>query len=194
MLQNPGLETLPTGGGDPTCWSRVVYAGASGGGSDGTWAHTTDAHGGANAELATINTYRDGDLKLVSQQDSVVANPSGLSATASATGGDLAGGTYYYVVTATNSRGETLPSNEVQATTSGGTGSVGLAWTAVSGATGYKIYRGSAAGAEKLLGSVGAVTSYTDRSPDPNGVQQSYCVTAVDTRLNESPCSPMVTQ
>jgi Tfp pilus assembly protein PilV len=33
------------------------------------------------------------------------------------------------------------------------------------------------------------VTTYTDTSPDPSGVTQDYCVTAVDTHLDESPCS-----
>jgi hypothetical protein len=37
------------------------------------------------------------------------------------------------------------------------------------------------------------VTSYTDQSPDPGGAQQNYCVTSVDTHLNESPCSNAVT-
>jgi type II secretory pathway pseudopilin PulG len=46
----------------------------------------------------------------------------------------------------------------------------------------------------QLVGNSPAVTSYTDGSPDPGGVQQSYCVTAVDVHLNESPCSPLVTQ
>jgi type II secretory pathway pseudopilin PulG len=46
----------------------------------------------------------------------------------------------------------------------------------------------------ELVGNSPAVTSYTDGSPDPGGVEQSYCVTAVDTRLNESPCSPVLTQ
>jgi Tfp pilus assembly protein PilV len=46
----------------------------------------------------------------------------------------------------------------------------------------------------QLVGNSPAATSYTDGSPDPGGVQQSYCVTAVDTHLNESPCSPVVTQ
>jgi prepilin-type N-terminal cleavage/methylation domain-containing protein len=46
----------------------------------------------------------------------------------------------------------------------------------------------------QLVGNSPAVTRYTDSSPDPGGVQQSYCVTAVDTRLNESPCSPVLTQ
>jgi hypothetical protein len=34
-----------------------------------------------------------------------------------------------------------------------------------------------------------AVTTATDASPDPGGAPQDYCVTAVDTHLNESPCS-----
>jgi hypothetical protein len=187
VLQNPGLEALPSGGGDPTCWGRSLYAGPSGGGSDGTWAHTTDAHGGTNAERATINTYRDGDLKIGSQQDSVVANPTGLSATASGSGGTLAAQTYYYVVTATNSRGETLPSNEVQATTSGSTGSVRLTWTAVSGATGYRVYRGTASGAEKLLTSVGSVTSYTDTGASTPGSQSPP---TSNTALKVAPCAP----
>jgi len=46
----------------------------------------------------------------------------------------------------------------------------------------------------QLVGNSPAVTSYTDGSPDPGGVQQSYCVTAVDAHLNESPCSPVLTQ
>jgi type II secretory pathway pseudopilin PulG len=35
----------------------------------------------------------------------------------------------------------------------------------------------------------GQITSFTDTSPDPGGAQQTYCVTSVDTRLNESSCS-----
>jgi type II secretory pathway pseudopilin PulG len=46
----------------------------------------------------------------------------------------------------------------------------------------------------QLVGNSPAATSYTDGSADPGGVQQSYCVTAVDAHLNESPCSPVVTQ
>lgn len=46
----------------------------------------------------------------------------------------------------------------------------------------------------QLVGNSPAATRYTDGSPDPGGVQQSYCVTAVDAHLNESPCSPVVTQ
>jgi hypothetical protein len=34
-----------------------------------------------------------------------------------------------------------------------------------------------------------SVTTATDASPDPGGAAQNYCVTAVDSHLNESPCS-----
>ncbi len=45
----------------------------------------------------------------------------------------------------------------------------------------------------QLVGNGGGVTSAIDVSPDPGGVTQTYCVTAVDTHLNESACSNPVT-
>jgi hypothetical protein len=67
----------------------------------------------------------------------------------------------------------------------------------------WRIYRWAASGSVQFPGSrldlVGGlngagnpVTSYTDSAPDPGGVTQSYCVTAVDRRLDESPCSNVV--
>jgi hypothetical protein len=45
----------------------------------------------------------------------------------------------------------------------------------------------------QLVGALDAsgnwVTTATDNSPDPGGVQQNYCVTSVDLHLNESSCS-----
>lgn len=45
----------------------------------------------------------------------------------------------------------------------------------------------------QLVGAVdssgSAVTSFTDHSPDPGGVAQNYCVTSVDSHLDESACS-----
>jgi hypothetical protein len=38
------------------------------------------------------------------------------------------------------------------------------------------------------------VTTASDPSPDPGGAAQDYCVTSVDTHLNESPCSNVLTQ
>ena len=42
------------------------------------------------------------------------------------------------------------------------TNKITLNWTAVSGATGYKVYRGTATGEELLLATLGAVTTYVD--------------------------------
>lgn len=83
--------------------------------------------------------------------------------TTSTTGGTLAAGTYYWKLTAINASGETVGSNEVTATTTGSTSSQPLTWVAITGATGYKLYRGTVAGAENtLVTTLGLVTTYTD--------------------------------
>jgi hypothetical protein len=90
------------------------------------------------------------------------------AATSGTTGGSLTNGTsYYYVVTATNSNGETTASNEQSyaATTLDPTAI--LTWAAVPGATGYKIYRSTSSGAygaSSLLHTVGsgATVTYND--------------------------------
>lgn len=55
-------------------------------------------------------------------------------------GGTLKAETYYYAVSAVNSAGETAATKVVTATTTSHDGSVQLAWKAVPGATGYKVY------------------------------------------------------
>lgn len=91
--------------------------------------------------------------------------PSTLAGTPSTTGGSFAAGTYYWTQTATTAAGESLRGNEITATLTGSTSSNVLTWTAVSGATGYKIYRGTSAGAEGVLVTTigsGATVTYTD--------------------------------
>lgn len=93
--------------------------------------------------------------------------PTGLAATGSTTGGALAAATYYYKVTACVPNGETVGSNEVSVVTTGTTSKVALTWAIPSGggATGYRVYRGTAPGAEnKLVGVIvsGTTTSFTD--------------------------------
>jgi predicted secreted protein len=90
-----------------------------------------------------------------------LAAPGTVTPTPSSSGGTLAAGTYFYKVTATNAAGETIGSPEATTTTTGSTGSVALAWSAVSGATGYKIYRGASAGAESVF-FTSATNSFTD--------------------------------
>jgi fibronectin type 3 domain-containing protein len=99
--------------------------------------------------------------------------------------GQVVGGTtYYYEVSAVNSVGESVLSNELYATpltptvpdaptltaATGGYGKVSLVWkpgfnggTAI---TGYKLYRGTTSGGETLLATLGNVTTYDDTSGD----------------------------
>ena len=90
-----------------------------------------------------------------------LAAPTGLGGTAFTTGGTLANGTYYYKVTALNANGETIGSAEINRAVTGPTGRVDLTWTAVSGATSYRIYRGTSTGAQNVY-YTSATNSYSD--------------------------------
>lgn len=83
---------------------------------------------------------------------------------AASAGGSFAAGTYFWKLTATNTGGETIASNEVTATLTANQEQP-INWTAVAGADGYRLYRGTAAGAENVLVAViasGATVTYTD--------------------------------
>lgn len=94
--------------------------------------------------------------------------PTALGITPHTTGGALHAGPYFYKVTATMPNGETLGSNEVTTgTLTGTTNSVTLNWTAPAGlgASGYRIYRGTAIGAENVLAGIvtsGATVTFLD--------------------------------
>lgn len=77
------------------------------------------------------------------------------------TGGTIPAATYFIKVTATNANGETLPSNEQSQVTTGTTSTLTVNWGAVTGATGYNIYIGTAAGVENVVTSVGTVVTTT---------------------------------
>ena len=97
-----------------------------------------------------------------------IEEPTGLVGTPSASGGTLASDDYYYQASAYNAFGETLGSEEIVVTVTGPTGSVALNWPDVTGATGYKVYRGLAEAGEKGLIYTGATSAYTDdNSPTP---------------------------
>jgi hypothetical protein len=89
--------------------------------------------------------------------------PTGLSASV-ATGGSLALGLTYYVITAVTANGETLRSAQVAENMNATYRTVNLSWTAYPGATSYKVYRSTTSGsygATSLAGSP-TVTSFTD--------------------------------
>lgn len=77
-------------------------------------------------------------------------------------GGTRAAGTFYWKITAINAQGETTGSNEIsQALTTNQ--KMTLNWSAITGATGYKIYRGTSSGnQDTLVATVGLVTTYND--------------------------------
>jgi hypothetical protein len=80
-------------------------------------------------------------------------------------GGTLAGGTYYYVVTAVDGASESLAGLEsLPATTAGSSSTIILTWPQGVLATGYKVYRSTTSGSGySLLATLGASTlTFTD--------------------------------
>lgn len=124
------------------------------------------------AQVDTLDAFVVGTLKDVLPFDwqnfrrpPATQPPVQLPASTSTTGGTglAASTTYFYVITAIGPSGESLRSNERSVTTgTGTTNSNTLSWEAVNGATGYRIYRGTAAGAQNVYYAVGAVTGFTD--------------------------------
>lgn len=75
-----------------------------------------------------------------------VLAPGTVTPTPSGSGGSLGTATYYYVVSAVNEFGETTSSPEASAIVTGPSGSVALDWADVTGADGYRVYRGTVSG------------------------------------------------
>jgi len=103
--------------------------------------------------------------------------------------GLASGMTYYYVVSATNSLGESGNSSEVSITMPvglppvptglqavGGNGLVALSWTAAAGATNYNVKRSTSSGAETTIGN-SSTAVYTDTNV-VNGQTYYYVVSA----------------
>jgi pectate lyase/fibronectin type 3 domain-containing protein len=101
----------------------------------------------------------------------------GVSAVPSFKDTNLANGkTYYYIVTAVNEHGESIPSQEKSASPQvvlpadvpksliarAASGKVQLSWAAVSGATGYNVKRSTTDGSEYQTIATVAANSYTD--------------------------------
>ncbi|MDE2469292.1 MAG: hypothetical protein KGL35_11250, partial [Bradyrhizobium sp.] len=87
--------------------------------------------------------------------------------TLASTTGTLAAATYTYTVTATNAQGETIASTSTSITLAA-TGGVTVSWTAVAGASGYRVY-GRISGSLGLLASVSGLT-YTDSGSATPGI------------------------
>lgn len=117
----------------------------------------------------------------------LVASPTATSYTNT---GLTNGTTYYYVVRAFNATLESVNSQQVSARPSAsslapptgvaataGSGSVALTWSAVIGATGYRVYRGTTSGGPYTLIASPTTTSYTNTGLT-NGTTYFYVVRA----------------
>jgi autotransporter-associated beta strand protein len=90
-----------------------------------------------------------------------VSSP-GVISSSTAFGGSLPSGTYYYVIGAVTAKG-TLTSGDWPVSVGFNNMKVNLSWTApmgISGVTGYKIFRGTTPGSEKLIATVSAGTTH----------------------------------
>ncbi|HEV3344305.1 MAG TPA: hypothetical protein VG125_28275, partial [Pirellulales bacterium] len=95
--------------------------------------------------------------------------PPTLNSVTATSGGNLPINTiYYYEVTATDANGESLPSGEESATVTGANQTLNVAWEPLAGATGYRIYRGTAPGQENTL--VGVTDGNTLSLSDPGAL------------------------
>jgi fibronectin type 3 domain-containing protein len=118
------------------------------------------------------------------------------------------GTTYYYVLTARNLAGESLPSQQTGATpkvpsalpsaptglrATASAGKVSLAWNAVSGASGYHVKRALAnTGPFVIVGSAVPQNSYVDTTAQ-SGATYFYAVTSLMESVNSLTASAVVT-
>lgn len=112
-----------------------------------------------------VLTVADGGRIAVNSTYVAMSTPTGLSAAAPTSGGSLTfSTTYFYKVTAIDSAGGETAASTESSNTIAGSGSlrqIPLTWTAVTGASGYRIYRSTTTNTEVYLTSV-LTNSYTD--------------------------------
>jgi PKD repeat protein len=106
-----------------------------------------------NLVPSDITITRNLLTKPLAWRNAILSAPGSPRVASSSAGGSLAGGTHYFKVVALLHSGGDLaysaPSSEVAIGVSG-SAAVTVSWSAVSGATGYRIYRGTSAGGEKV--------------------------------------------
>ena len=129
--------------------------------TDASAVHTIDVGTGA----LKIHAGAKNTASATADAGNVKFAPDAPTLATATSGGSLADSkAFFYKLTAVFVSGEGLPSSEatIKTGTGSGTNKITLTWTAVDGATNYKIYRSDESGKEELLDTVGAVTTYTD--------------------------------
>jgi len=122
-----------------------------------------------NNLITYINAYRDTGSSVQPFTASLSGNnltpPVQTASSTATTGGTIAAGTYYAKIVAINANGFSLGSNEISQVTTGATSTITWNWGAVTGATGYRVYVGTATGLQTAYTTVGAVTTLTQTAP-----------------------------
>jgi fibronectin-binding autotransporter adhesin len=149
-----------------------------------------------NSSSAVLLTADTTNMRLgVDVTYAIMTVPSGLASSPIA-GGSLTAGAYKYEVTAIDSAGgETTVSNEVTGTTAGANLTNSLTWNAVTGASGYKVYRtviSGGTGTETYLTTVlansykdtGAITLGAATAPGSNTAYVSTNITNNNLQLS----------
>lgn len=149
----------------------------------------TDVVAGLN-----VTAYRNIPLIPSSFLSSRLATSMGTVTTSTATtGGTLGAGTYWYQLEPVMARaGTLLPSTEVSQVTTGATSTVTLTFATPAGMENaapqsYRVYRGTASGAETLLGIVDAVVSV-----GADGITPIYATSIVDSGSSLTPMNGAV--
>jgi hypothetical protein len=174
LVYGPFLPDLPPHGSPGVSDVANVYPSQGGYRPVGQWVAHSDALPSACRGSAAF-VAPSGRVSIIAgtatklyRQDGVTWDELTLAAptlnvtSTSTSGGTLAAATYYYKITAITPLGETLASNERSQVTTGATSSNTLTWPAVSGATGYRVYRGTAAGVQTHYYALGNVLTYVD--------------------------------
>ena len=188
------LLAMVTGCGDGPDTPENLVGTAGSGGAVLNW-EAVDS----GAEKVTYNVYRGTVSGSISTKTKFASDLTSTTYTDTTL---TTGTTFYYQVTAQDSKGESEASNEVNVslgtlpapanlTATTVAGQVDLAWSTVSGATGYNVYRGTTqtgtiTGKSKIATGVSTI-SYSDLTVT-RGVTYFYQVTAIDTS-SESPGS-----
>jgi hypothetical protein len=117
---------------------------------------------GTNVATVARIYYNNGDSNLLGQ----LAAPTGLSGTASSSGGTLLSGSFFAkVVTVDQWNGKSVASSESSSVSvTGPTGSITWNWNAVTGAKSYRIYVGPVTGGQ-LTYFTTTTNSYTQTAP-----------------------------
>ena len=102
---------------------------------------------------ATIHAGASHKTSAIADGGNVAFSPGKPTLTSSAGGSLTEGTTYFYKVTAVFAGNESLPARRRRSRSRRGSGhgTVNLSWTAVAGATGYKVYRGTSSDDLKLI-------------------------------------------